>query len=284
MTRLVADIGGTNARLAVARAGVVLPGSERRYANDGFAGFEDLAERYLSQIHPGPLSEIVVAVAGPVGPGTARLTNRGWTFDAEALSRRFVAPRVMLMNDLAALGQALDSLGEDGLMTICEGDATGGTQALVAGIGTGFNTSHVLYRGADARCTRAEFGHVSLPHPVATALHERFGDTAPDFATVEDCFSGRGFARVKAACGADVVEFYGQLTGLLARELRLAFMPDAGLYFAGSVARAILTGGGAGAFARAFHAPTPVPLGAPPPVRMIMDDMAALKGCASVTF
>ncbi|MEY8842666.1 glucokinase [Cribrihabitans sp. XS_ASV171] len=283
MTRLVADIGGTNARLAIAQAGAVRPGSERRYANDGFAGFEDLAARYLSETQPGPLSEIVVAVAGPVGPGTAQLTNRGWGFDAAALAHRFGAPQVLLMNDLAALGQALGSLGAGGLRTVCEGDDSGGTQALVAGIGTGFNTSLVLFRGGDAFCARAETGHVSLPHPVAAALKDRFGDAAPDFPTVEECFSGRGFARLQGTSGEDITGFYGHLIGLLARELRLAFMPDAGLYFAGSVARAILTDGGATAFGAAFHAPAPVPLGAPPPVRMIMDDMAALKGCASVT-
>lgn len=302
MTRLVADIGGTNARLALAEGHEVLPGTQQRLRNDAHSGFDEVAELYLADHADHRVTEIVAAIAGPVSPEEGRLTNRGWVLRTDDLCRRFGVDRAVLVNDLAALGYALPALGPDELLPVLPGHlADHADQALVAGIGTGFNVSQVLYRDGVASCGRAECGHLSVPGSIALALRDRLGtEKAADYVTVEDCFSGRGLARMFAdmtgrsdipaqeilatdrAAGTGFSAFYATLTGLLARELRLIFMPDAGLYFAGSVARELLTGDDIAAFEAAFTTATTVNLPPAPPVRIIRDDMAALKGCALV--
>ena len=279
MTRLVADIGGTNTRLALAEGGTVIAETQRRFANDDFPEFAAVVAAYVLDTAPGPLAEIVAALAGPTTPRAGRLTNRDWVLDADALAARFGAGRALLFNDLTALGQAVPTLAAEGVLTVHDGPVPAGAdQALVAGIGTGFNVCHVLLRPSGTHCTRAEFGHVTLPSSVADLLRARFGDTA-GFTTVEDCFSGRGHAEL-AERGTDGVLFAG-LVGAVARDLRMAFVPDAGLYLAGSVARAVLEGDGIAAFRAEYTAATQVDL-PPPPVRIIRDDMAALRGCARV--
>lgn len=285
MVRLVADIGGTNTRLALSQDGVVLEGTQRRFANDDHASFDAVAAQYLEDAAPTSLSEIVAALAGPVGHDSARLTNRDWTLEVADLSDRFGAPSVRLINDLTALGYALPALSGADLLALSGDPAPAkADQSLVVGIGTGFNVCFALAGPSGPVCARAEFGHVSMPSAVKDRLVQVIGARADDFATVEECFSGRGFAALKDMVGPEVDfhQLYGELVGWLARDLRLGFMADAGLYFAGSVARATLQGTGLEAFERAYRTPTAVAADSVPPVRMIMDDMAALKGCAGV--
>jgi len=300
--RLVADIGGTNARLALARDGSLVSGTSQSFRNADHPGFAQLAAEYLSRIGADGLESMVVAVAGPVGAGEARLTNHDWTLDAANLSESFNGAKVALLNDLAALGYALPSLSADGLSTVTPGSegAPRHGQALVAGIGTGFNVCSVLLRdGETALCMKAEYGHVSLPGAVGRVLRDRIGPAAEKFATVEDCFSGVGVSALygifadrsgvspeEALSGtppesSDFSDFYAGLVGHLARDLRMAFMPEAGIYFAGSVARAVLSGPAAERFATVHSAPTEVRLPAMAGVRLILDDGAALKGCAA---
>lgn len=296
--RLIADVGGTNTRMALSAAGEVLPGTVRSFVNRDFPDFETLLRDFLTMAGERP-DEIVVAIAGPVNPGRARLTNHDWSFDARALSAGFGARHVAFVNDLKALGHALPALDAEGLIPVGHtGGAGRGSQSLVAGIGTGFNVSPVLWTGGTAQCLRSEHGHLALPDDVATPLRAELGERAGHFETVEDVFSGSGLARILAAmtgrsglpaeiladeAAADVQQaraFYAGLIGRLARNLKLAFMPDAGLYFSGSVARAILTSPARADFLREYDRAIPLAFDLVTPIWIIRDDSAALKGCA----
>lgn len=296
-TRLVADVGGTNTRVGLARNGEVQAGSVRRYGNDDFTGLVAVVEDYLSAAGAAaPLvGEIVVAVAGPVSAGGARLTNRDWTINAADLSARFGKAPVVLLNDLTALGLASRCLAPHSLDCLLDpGPPASGSsdQSLVVGIGTGFNLSPVLVTGEGVQCLRAEAGHVHLPLGVAERLADRFGAAASSFRTVEQVFSGRGFVALSALFagpGADPAaasrdpafrDFYAGLLALLARDLMLAYLPTGGIYFAGGVARGLLSSAARAEFVRQFSRPFAPDPGLSAPVLVILDDAAALLGCA----
>ncbi|UWQ26806.1 glucokinase (plasmid) [Leisingera aquaemixtae] len=288
--RLAADVGGTNTRLGLARDGVLLADTVQSFRNEAFSGFTAVLDQYLQKAAPGGVAEVAIAIAGPVTGATARLTNRDWHFDAAALSRDLTGAGVFLLNDLAALGQACPHLGADCLDTVIApaDDAGGDGQRLVAGIGTGFNLSPVLQAGGQVQCLNVEYGHVSLPLDVAEHLRSRTGD-AGAFRTVEHLFSGRGHAAVRAQFPEDTAgtqafqTFYAELLALLARNLMLAFLPAQGIYFAGAVARSLLASPARQVFAEAFRQPFALDTGIEAPVYVILDDAAALKGCAAVT-
>jgi len=306
--RLVADIGGTNARLALASSGRVQAGTVRSFRNADFRSFDEVAERYLREASAPRPPEVVAAVAGPVRGGQVRLTNRDWLIDAEALGNRLGASRVQLVNDLTALGYAAPGLGADQLVPVVEGAPAAGAlrQSLVLGIGTGFNVSPVLQSGPSLICPIAEAGHVSLPAGVSQALERRRAGLSAAVPTIEECFSGRGFAMlcrevtgradlqpsdIARACEgggvhdvAEAVAFYAELIGWLLRDLMLAYMPTSGIYFAGGVARAVLSSPHRGRCSEVMGRPFRIGTRTDIPVWIINDDAAALQGCARLSF
>lgn len=303
-TQLLGDVGGTNARLALAANGVLLPGSLRRFRGDGFGSFEAVLEAYLHAAGAPPLDAVCIAVAGPVAAGKAMLTNRGWVFSEAGLARQTGAGRAVLMNDLTALGHATARIAPRVLRPAPDARPRNG-QSLVVGLGTGFNVCAIAALPGGGRvCLEAEEGHTALPAGIAATLQHRLGTAAQAFDSVEETFAGRGLARLHAlltgaAPGAaeDVVAaaaagdpaavatcaLFADLCGAMLRELALHFMPREGIWLAGSVARSLLPHVDrlvAGMLSEPFmrHIPEAVPL------LLIEDDMAALQGClAAIT-
>lgn len=292
--RLVADVGGTNTRLGVSLDGRLEAASIRSFRNDAFACFEDVLVRYCHENGNTPIGEMVVAVAGPVSNGKARLTNRDWSFDESLLSQKYGGVPCALLNDLAALGQSCAALGADDLDSIVQPSlpTVANGQALVVGVGTGFNVSPVLISAERVENLDVEYGHISLPVNIAEAIDKRLGPVSSGFATIEQVFSGRGFKALHAlACGqaevssdrqdAGFQDFYARLLALLARSLTLAFLPRCGIFFAGGVARNLLQSSAKAAFSEVYQAPFLLNGMRALPVYAILDDAAALKGCAA---
>lgn len=302
--RLIADIGGTNARLALSEAGQIVAGSTRSYTNAKWGSLYEVVDDFLSLPQMPALTEVVIALAGPVQGTRAELTNYDWQIGAEALSDLTGAGKVHLLNDLTALGYAVPQLRTDQLTLLREGQPKGGPvqQSLVVGIGTGFNVSPVLQHMNAVICPAVEAGHISMPHSVSTRL-PRLGCDPQSFGTIETLFSGRGFAAFcqqltgqpdmtgPEAIGAysdpaqpkvtKAVDAYAALLGHLLQDLSLAYMPLGGLYLAGSVARSVLSTARQPCF-DTFGAPRSILVHKDTPVWAIADDLAALTGCAKI--
>lgn len=294
--KLVSDVGGTNVRFALAEGTEVQPDTIQSFRNDDFSTFYDAARAYTEGRDCSGITSMAVAVAGPVNGDTARLTNRDWDFDTLRLEQIFGVPTALL-NDLKALGYSLTALDASGVLSITPDLQPSGDQRLVAGIGTGFNVSPAIQTPAGITVPNAEMGHIQLSWRLHRAVSEHVGHADHGIETVEHLFSGRGceklwkmgsgshvsVADAMALQDAQAIEFAGFYAGLmagLAQDLSLAFMCTGGLYFAGGVARAILTGPGAAGFRSAYAEPLALPTARHVPVSLILDDTAALSGCA----
>ena len=228
---LIADIGGTNARLALAGAEGPDLSTLRSYRNADFASFDAVLTRYLADLGPPFLTAMVVAVAGPVRGTRARLTNRDWHFHDATLAERFGIEKVRLINDLTALGHAATRLDPSALTPLVTAEAPPDQQALVVGIGTGFNVSPVIPDGPRITCPSVEAGHVSLPGSVLRQITAHAPQVGDPYPTVEDLFSGRGFQDLLARVTGDstgeepshgedlVVQRHGELVGADAADL-----------------------------------------------------------------
>lgn len=310
---LVADIGGTNTRVALADGARVRPQTIRRYRNGDHAGLAGLLSAYLAEETQAAPSGACVAVAGPVRDGAARMTNLDWRIDEDELARAAATPRVALLNDLQAQGHALDHLGADSLAPILRGAGAPPPEAarLVIGLGTGFNAAPVLARPEGSLVTASECGHVTLPvrHAEELALADwlraRHG-----FAAVEDVLSGRGLERLDWWCAisaedagetsktraaaaimaalADGEEratraarIFARLLGRVAGDLALIHLPFGGVYLAGGVSRAFAPYLHRLGFADAFRDKGRFDSFMDGfAVTLITDDYAALTGCA----
>lgn len=300
--RLVADIGGTNTRLAFSCSGDVQVETTRSYLNEDFATFDDLLTQFLSStpMHP---NELVLAMAGPVLGNQGRLTNLDWVIDGVVLSARFSGQPVRVINDLAALGYASHRLSPRQLVSIAPAPCpqTAPKQALVVGIGTGFNLSPVIEDQGHILCPAMEAGHSSLPQPIRSALNQMKPELAQQFPTVESLFSGRGQQRfVSLLSGTDghsavtvaeeaadsgrpdfARDAYAGLIGSLIAGLKVAYLPTHGIYLAGGVARSSLAGKRS-QICKTASERRDAPVKISPPIWVIDDDTAALTGCAAI--
>jgi glucokinase len=298
--KLVADVGGTNVRFALVDGDRVLPETIASFRNDDFATFDAAATQYIADKGKPALTRMAIAVAGPVNGTQARLTNREWYFDTVALAAQF-GVSVALLNDLKALGYSVSTLSGDSFLAVTPDIQGSGDQKLVAGIGTGFNVSPVIMTAQGVVCPNAEMGHIQLSWRLHDAVSKVVGHSDHGYNTVEHLFSGRGceklwrlssssdmsFAQALGVSSDQAIEFagvYSDMMAVLAQDLVLGFMPSAGLYFAGGVARAILTGPAAAhgieRFRTAYARPLELDTAARVPVSLILNDHAALSGCA----
>ncbi len=263
---LVADIGGTNTRVALADGRQIVDGTIRRYRNAEFPGLESVLTRYIAD--EGGVDPIAacVAVAGPVRDGRATMTNLDWTIDKDTLARATKAETVAILNDLQAQGHALGHIDPANIRNILPGPADNANAAkIVVGIGTGFNAAPVFELEQGRIVTPSESGHANLPIRNEMELRLcQFVSTAHGFPAVEDVLSGRGLERVYAflgqeaddprecaakdimeacASGSDpraieAAQLFTRILGTVCGNLALIQLPFGGVYLVGGVARA----------------------------------------------
>lgn len=164
---LIADIGGTHARLALARDGE--PHDIRIYPTADISSLEETVRGYLADAKiSAPLTRVSIAAAGPVisAKGAREVVWRSapWTIREADLREAFECDRVDLMNDFAAQALSLPHLGPHDLKRLGDGGTSveEGTRA-VLGPGTGLGVAG-LVRGGHRRWIPivGEGGHVDL--------------------------------------------------------------------------------------------------------------------------
>lgn len=306
---LVADIGGTNTRVALAEGTRLRLDSVRKYANREFAGPEALFADYVAA-EAVRCDGAAVAVAGPVRDGHGRLTNLDWEVGREGIARATGAARVAVLNDLQAQAYGLGHIAPDKLRKVVDGPAprAGATQ-LVIGVGTGFNAAVALQTVAGRLVPPSESGHVDMPVQSAEAGRlAAFVARAHGFASVEDVLSGRGlenlYAWRRAEAGAETrldaaaimaamaarsdpaaveaVAWLVRLLGAVAGNLALVHLPFGGIYLIGGVSRAATPHFDEFGFAAAFRAKGRfAEFMRAFRVSVIEDDFAALAGLAA---
>ena len=110
---LIGDIGGTNARFALADPSAPGFSRQKTYACADFETADLAIRAYLEEVgsqHPGV---ICLAAAGPVIDNAVRFTNNNWTIDAAELGSEFSGTSVKLLNDFEAIAFSVPYLGEN---------------------------------------------------------------------------------------------------------------------------------------------------------------------------
>ena len=147
---LIGDIGGTNARFALARPDGPGFTNELTLACADYATAEEGIEDYLKRSGSGRPNVICLAAAGPVVDGCVRFTNNNWVIDSRVLRERFLSSRVRLLNDFESIAYSIPLLAENDLTTIGLVPAeTNGRQELTFGVlgpGTGLGAGGLLVR------------------------------------------------------------------------------------------------------------------------------------------
>jgi glucokinase len=197
--RLLADIGGTNARFALAKPEGI-PVEERHLLVRDFAEPSDAIEAYLGDRK---VTEAVIAVATPIERDEVRFTNSHWMFSIEALRRRHGLEQLAVINDFVAQALAMPHLAADEVEQMGGGAGAPARPIGVLGPGTGLGVSILVpsHRGWTALPT--EGGHVSFApadareQAVLDHLRRRFGHVSN-----ERMLSGQGLLNLAQALAA----------------------------------------------------------------------------------
>ncbi|MBC7736982.1 MAG: ROK family protein [Candidatus Saccharibacteria bacterium] len=312
MTALLADIGGTNTRVALADGPKVRPNTIAKFSNAEFSSLEPILTRYLSEAGIAQVEGACVAAAGPVRQGVAEMTNLNWSIDHAMLTRATGARKVAILNDLQAQGQALGHIAPENLRSVVAASSVPNASMLVVGLGTGVNAAPVHNTPWGRVVPPSECGHVSMPIRNELDLRlahfiETHGAHAHGFAGVEDVLAGRGIEHLYAftthsngspttkssaeimadlaagdAVAVQTARLYTRLLGSVLGNLALTHLPYGGIFLIGGMSRAMtahLAPMGLadaicdkGRFASFLRAF---------PVWVVEDDYAALTGCAA---
>lgn len=206
-TLLVADIGGTNARfaLAAARGGELTVGPVALVRTAAYASLDAALDAFLEAEGRPSLAAAAICAAGPVegedASAVIHLTNCPWEVGVAALARATGVARPRVMNDFAALALAVPHLAAGDVAPIGgEGVPVAAAPVVVIGAGTGLGVSALVFDGAQAHVVAGEGGHVDLapkgPREMAVLSHlqVQFGHVS-----AERVLSGPGLATLHAA-------------------------------------------------------------------------------------
>jgi glucokinase len=162
--RLLADVGGTNARFTLEIAPGRFEAAEVLACND-HATLADAVRAYLALPHVAALETRIrhaaIAIANPVTGDQVRMTNHHWAFSIEALRLECGFDTLVVVNDFSALARALPHLGEH-KRQVGGGAPVADAPLGLLGAGTGLGVSGLIPSGQTWTALRSEGGHVSF--------------------------------------------------------------------------------------------------------------------------
>ena len=219
---LIADIGATNTRLALAERGAVT--RKRAFASEDFASLSDAIAAYLTaEAPPVQPTRAVLAVAAPVTGDAVTLTNHPWTFSVDAARKHFGFTQLRVINDFVANALAVPRLTEGDRTQIGGGAPVKPAPIGVIGSGSGLGVS-ILVPNVDGTfiSVQGEGGHVTMAAAdereaaVLELMRRRF-----DHVSAERFLSGPGLVNLyNALC---------ELSGEHAAPLTAAQITDPGI-------------------------------------------------------
>ncbi len=199
---LIADIGATNARFALAGRDGISETLVLRCAD--YPGIVDAARAYYAQmnIDPAGIKAGAFDVAGPVIGDWFELTNHNWSFSIEDTRKALGFADLRVMNDFEAVALAIPSLEDKDIIKIGGGAKKPAKNIAVIGPGTGLGVAGLFWDGKDYITSPCEGGHVSIPVR-----------TEREFAVVQNLLSEK-YSHVSAervCSGKGIVNIYDAL-------------------------------------------------------------------------
>lgn len=264
---LLADIGGTNTRLALLEDGAI-----RDIRIEPTGGNTGLAETLRAYLDGREVTGAALAVAAPVDTSPIRFTNADWSFTRDEVTDAIGTDNITIVNDFAAQALALPYLQTAELVKIGGGETVAERPKAVLGPGTGLGVAALIPSDAGWQPLTTEAGHMTLAamnaeeDAVIARLRREY-----DHVSAERVLSGHGLTllyhaladlsgepvpggaadgqrggitpdAITAAArdGSDplaarTIEFFCRFLGTVAADAALAYGATGGVYIAGGI-------------------------------------------------
>jgi glucokinase len=257
-------------------------------------------------------------IAGPVRNGRCETTNLPWLVDSRELEKSLELPEVHLTNDLEATAWGISALQASDFYELYSGDPDPSGNMSIIAAGTGLGEAGMCRVGDSLKPFSSEGGHSDfapeseLEFALLQFLSQRYGHVSwervvsgmgiadiyrflcdleqldPPLWLQETLSQGDAAAAISQAaengrCSlcAKTMDLFVHLYGREAGNHALKLLATGGVYLGGGIAPKILTRLRQSAFLDAFFAKGRMePLMRSMPVRVILNDRAALYGAA----
>ena len=265
--KLLADIGGTNARFALLDkdSGIV---HFQTLTSGDYPDLSTAAVAYLESLGlAASPREAAFAVAAPVPlrgmDDSVTFTNRAWSLSIAEVKKRLALTRLEVVNDFTAIALALAHLGEHDLDQVGDGREEKDGVKAVLGPGTGLGISGFVPSSSGGVPLASEGGHVTIAATndresvVLGILREKFGHVS-----AERMLSGQGLVNIAGALAkienkstpaetpdditrdglsgecrlcAETLQMFCSMLGTVAADLALTLGARGGVYIAGGI-------------------------------------------------
>jgi glucokinase len=253
---LIGDIGGTNARFALADASAPGFSDEQTLQCADYASADKAIARYLENVGSPAPRVICLAAAGPVIHQAIQFTNNPWRIAVRELEKKYPGAAIRLLNDFEAIAYSVPHLSTQPDLN----DRDQFTVAII-GPGTGLGTAGLKKSGGILVPIVSEASHkgfapeTGFQREVLEVLRGRF-----DRVSVERLVSGKGIENLYWALGqlrgyesgslsaeqifaaqdyhaTETVQLFFEILGQYAGDIALAFGAADGVFIAGGIVR-----------------------------------------------
>ncbi len=159
--RLVADIGGTNARFALETAPQQLAQIEVLACAD-YASLVEAMQHYLQRQGQPTIRHAAVAIANPIVGDWVQMTNHHWAFSIETTRQALHLDTLLFINDFTAQALSIPHMAPDDWVQVGGGVADAAAPIAVLGPGTGLGVSGLIPHAGGYTALAGEGGHVSF--------------------------------------------------------------------------------------------------------------------------
>jgi glucokinase len=196
MLSVVADVGGTNIRLAVCcnKSGEV--SQIRTFACAEFLTLDAALFQYFSTLSE-KVSVLCLAIACPIEDDLVSMTNLSWQFSKLALKEKLQIEHLFVINDYTGISLAVPFLTDQQKIKVGQGEAQHQGVTAIFGPGTGLGVSHLIHTANKWVSLDGEGGHMSVsPNSreqadVLLLLQAQFGHVS-----AERLLSGQGLVNI----------------------------------------------------------------------------------------
>ncbi len=259
--QFIADVGGTNIRLAVVENGEIL--QVKKYLCEDFETIKDAIVSFQNDTITQSFTSGCIAIACPVDKDTVTMTNHSWSFSKIELAEALGLEKLFVINDYTAIAFSLPHLSDKQIIQVGGGKAIEKGNIAVFGPGTGLGVEHITWTSSGWQTLNGEGGHVDFAPTDETGIVVwRYLANKLGRVSAEELLSGRGIVNTyQALCdhnsisprytqphevtaagvqkedkvAYDAVSFYCKAMGSFAGNLALNLCTTGGVFIAGGI-------------------------------------------------
>lgn len=204
---LVADVGGTNIRLAIADLENFDISHVLTYQCKDFDNIDAAINQYKMDADV-DFQYACIDVATAVTGDQVSLTNNHWDFSQKALAEQFGLEKLFVINDFTAIAMSVPQIPDAKKVQVGGAEAQANKPIAIYGAGTGLGVAHLVHSGDKWLALSGEGGHVDFAPidadeiAVLQELQKKY-----ERVSAEQLLSGLGLVQIyQSLCAAKGIE------------------------------------------------------------------------------